>query len=1258
MIKPTLTGILFLLSQCVSLNSVAQKIDSVVIDGKQYYVYPFKKNVKTHYDYKNILDAEGDYTKQMKAYHKRLEKGDQTVTEKELEYMANIHEYISSSSRRPGYMTRKLIKAMRRNPYPMLTQYYSLETDVTPVLDPMPDGEYIQYFDDFCLTDEKGKCQNTGGIIAGKFFIKDNLLNGEAMWFNLKGDTLKHGHFEKGLKEGVWKIENRSINYSLQSLDRERYIELGSPEIDTVVEYFTFHKGAKNGEYRKYEDGIYPKEIGEFTDGEETGTWIFRDVQYKFDSNYEYGEVPIRDNNVITRRFTYASDDDTAIVCHPWIRKGLYNVYDGYYSDFDFYDSEPIRAIAEDLFSIAFEKEEELDLEEEMFDSHAMDDDLGHLRSDYFYDYYETGPTAYVFDTRNMSRIKRGSAIDSLGMTANYSGKYEVFYFNGEKEFTYEFKDGKLVKEDTIFWPNGQAHDVITKIADSNYYLRSIYDVEGKLFTSLVYDSLGDFVDYAYQYDDTKYIEIEGFKMVDAEYGNYQRYYAWDTLETELTAPVVVEASWGRTAHDRISRIEYDPIERVLTSKFYGANGEVYETIVKNFAEDLNSWTGTAVRTYGPYTLHITRSASISESHKMDSSDVSNIHYPVSRFDVTEEQQLFLDGKPYTGEVSVEVKGGREKVNTDEFDILIPHRKSSFAQKIEKNKRYRQLQRFREKGKPIKSLALSVLNSQSINYTLSERLMYMLLPENVINKVWRDGEDFYYELTGSVNEGTLKGYMLDGKPTGMWTFTDSKGNVKREAEFEKGEMNGVFREYEWQSTIPPYYGSVQLAKLINDSLPEERTLYLSREIDYKNDKMDGVYRNYNWLGKTLVEEHYKDGFMDGPAVERNALLVSFSNFKDGLPDGYYQTYLTLPGRDSILLYDLNFQDGLLQGESQAYHTNGALAKRGFFLNGDPIEDYEAFDSLGFKYHYVKFQYSYPIEEKLWEENQLSVRYLFDWEDSIRFVPSGFTQTESLDRLAAKLGLADDYLSKPYYGRNTLVSKWGVKCHMTKYYPNDTIARDGDLESSKKVGLWKYYGYNGDFLYQVNYFDSIFALNDSIKFKSKGIYTDVNAEGDTLYKAYVIEKFEKYDCSHTDHYEIRQLYTFWEADDSVGRMNGYVRNFYDNGTIQSEGEMKDGLPTGPWKLYDPFGKLNQYGYYVQGKRNGRWLSGDLSKTKYLGDICLNPNLPNLESEIKYRENLLDVIITNYKLGKALNRQFYDINMNQFQDVEEEEANLDD
>jgi hypothetical protein len=57
--------------------------------------------------------------------------------------------------------------------------------------------------------------------------------------------------------------------------------------------------------------------------------------------------------------------------------------------------------------------------------------------------------------------------------------------------------------------------------------------------------------------------------------------------------------------------------------------------------------------------------------------------------------------------------------------------------------------------------------------------------------------------------------------------------------------------------------------------------------------------------------------------------------------------------------------------------------------------------------------------------------------------------------------ADDYgyndygLQQAYYGRDRLVNKDGLEYHMTKFYPNDTIARIGRIDNGKKIGLWKF-----------------------------------------------------------------------------------------------------------------------------------------------------------------------------------------------------------
>ena len=76
--------------------------------------------------------------------------------------------------------------------------------------------------------------------------------------------------------------------------------------------------------------------------------------------------------------------------------------------------------------------------------------------------------------------------------------------------------------------------------------------------------------------------------------------------------------------------------------------------------------------------------------------------------------------------------------------------------------------------------------------------------------------------------------------------------------------------------------------------------------------------------------------------------------------------------------------------------------------------------------------------------------------------------------------------------------------------------------------------------------------------------------------------------------------------------------------------------------------------MSGKRNGRWLSGDLSKSKYIGDICLDPNLPNLEEEISKREKELEISVINYELGKTVTSENYDWNLNEVDPLMEEDA----
>lgn len=1292
-----------------------EEVDTMEIDGKEYLVYPFNAEFEISYHYWGI-QKEKKPRNQRYSYERYLDEvspmvpDSMIITKDEFKVLKKIigtksykkfqrlyipkfgpmpteeefKTYLKYRKRRPfkrknkGYQedkylqSRKFKKAVMANPYPMLLQDFEIESDVIPVLDPIPDGEYVQLYDSYCLLDEKGNCMWISDQVAGHFSIENNVLHGEATWLGVKGDTLKHGWFDHGLKEGVWKI----IEYKMNRLNEDEvdlYIESGSPTIDTTSEIIEFSKGSMNGKYQYFESGDLPLKEGYYTDNEETGEWIFRSGYFNDLGIYSIQEPG--DPAQIVSRYTL-NNDDSLIVKPILIRDGVIRYWGYDEGNFNFDSKYSIRDIPSRMYEPAFERELDLDLDEEKDNIRDYEYEYDGYEGEYGYEEYGYDDYGYddfgedsfshyqatIFDKNEEKYKKRGVVYDSIGAYPKYLGSYERYYPNGQLMYKHEFDNGLLKEEPIIYWDNGTVHDEVIFVADSNHYQRNVYDYDGKIYKSFVFDSIGDFVKIIREVDEIKYITIDGLEIKDYEYGNMWHYNIPDSVyEGTMTEQVLNNRTWSKIDTSTLWEGYYDPIERVRTITTYAVDGTQNYKFTGQFSEGFESWTGKSHYYFGDLELETIKSASFQEGRDKDSIPQLHATRMFHYFKVTDDCTLKQNGELYSGELKIDLSAKKLAIKSglvvemEAYDVD--------TEKLQKN-----FWTYKEKGKNKNPLELSQVNAS--NFTAgSASDVFGDIFQPLLGGFFRYSKpyDYYWEdeYYDEFDEGRkpkktkkkdqesrvelIEGSILDGKPIGEWTSYDQFGNVLMVVPFDKGEANGRVRYYDFQDPKNDY--EYYYDNQFQDTFPEKKTYYLSGIEDYVNGKMDGKSIEYNWLNEVVSEVDYKEGYPHGQSMERNNIATSISQYQDGALDGYMKTYLTLPGKDSLLLYDLLFQNGMLQGESKSYHTNGNISKRGFFLAGQPIDDYEGFDSLGFRYHYVKFNYSYPVEEKIWEENELSVRYMFDWEDSIYFSPIDITESESLDALLIKQGFGG--YGEPYYGRPSLVEKGGIDYRLTKYYPNDTVARDGMISKGRKSGCWEYFSYEGEKLHQIDYFDSIIVLNDSIKYNSKGIYTEVDADGAVLYESYIIEKFERYDCSHSDHYETRQLKTIWEANDTLNRMNGDVMNFYDNGTIQSAGKMKDGMPDGEWRFYDPNGKLNKYGHYVLGKRDGRWLSGDLSKTKYLGEICLNPNMPDIEEEIKYRENMLDIEIIYYKLGKSLHREFYDVNMNFRNNYDEDE-----
>ncbi|MDG1331641.1 MAG: hypothetical protein P8P74_04880 [Crocinitomicaceae bacterium] len=1229
-------------------------VDSIQHNGKQYYVYPFRKKVKIHHDYWKLIDDD-TFFEDYNNYFNRFN-GDWDFT-REAFQMAETEEYREELERelrdhwkwklRGRGFGKAATRTLRKRPGELMDVSYNHGKDVLPPFGTIPDGKYVQLFEEFCLVDADGKCQSDGYQIAGYFTINNNVIDGEAVWLNFKGDTLKKGSFVEGLKVGEWEIKHPTeVPYKIRGRDRKRLKKGGSIWQDYAMGLTNFKNGLPDGTYRYESYGSTQQVRGEFKLGEPSGEWRYLT------------------NSQLTLRMQMADPSDTVLSKKSLLRGAYMEQPRRYYRkegdervkhDMDCREA-PMPAFPNSFYEIQFEKlDEELELTGENEKSFDLTD--ARRYDPHSYRGYRRGSDGDVMVVDPVTGVlyPRWHVMDSLGARMKYDGVYEQYYMNGQLFFRYEFENGQLKSEDTLFWDNGNPLDVIVFEPDSNKYYRSLYDRGGYLYDIMIYDSLGSFIEYYSSKPPRNYeVEIDGLIAEENGYGrrayfNVQPvaffYRDNDTLKSEsLNSKVLLTRTWTRDTTIQ-TNIVYDAVSHEYISEKFNCFGDVHSRISRSFSDDFSGWTGKQESTYGDLTLRRKRSGIRYDVDEVDTLKHWSVRRAWNLYDVTSDVSLLKNEELFTGEFKMTSKGGQSRVKSKSNKVSVRHSSGYFGS----NRYYRA----RRKDKKAKRFMLnSITNgltfqgaSSQVNSDFSEYFFRLVHDYNRFMN--------YNAHSAMFSVKSVEGNFLDGKAHGIWTAYDSKGDVVSSLNFNRGEADGELKFYNYQNKRPKYGYIFEDRSL--DTFPKRRTRYLSQVINFKNGLREGKAVEYDWLGRVMTSGSFVNDEIDGKMISRNQEMHTEATFKEGYLDGYLKTYLTFPEMDSILLYDINLQNGMLNGESKSYHTNGKLAKRGFFLDGEPIEDYEAYDTLGFKFHYVKFQYGMPVEEKIWEENALSIRYQFNWEDSIEFHPDDITSTMSLEALLAKEGYRTYSVQEKYYGRTALIAKDDIECRMTKYYPNDTVARDGQLLNKQKTGLWKFYSYNGQFLYEANYFDSIIVINDSVKFKSKGILTDYDDAGNRLYNAYIIEKFEKYDCAHTDHYEIRQLITIDEENDSTGRMNGHVLNYYDNGTLQSQGTMKDGIPDGLWKFYDPFGKLNKMGNYTFGKRHGRWLEGDLEKKKYLGEICMNPNLPNIEEQQEYQENLLDITIINYVMGKLKNTQYYDLDMNRVMEIEESKNN---
>lgn len=1256
---------------------VSAQVDQVTIEGKTYLVYPHQQQVQSMQEYYLNFADRKEVIKRDDRNEKIVSVTEEPITD--LEKKGAI-KFPKSSKK---YL-KDFEQILELYPYFLVTTDNSISIDPTPALVNLPDGDYVMFYRDIPYI-SKRVLRYKNDIVAAYFSIRNNAISGPSTWFSADGKVVKSGNYEDSEKNGMWK----TFDYTLKPDTEYKYDPNESLEnrfknipYDTNTTTFHFSNGLKNGPYTVYEN----KELitsGHYTNDEESGTWELYEFKttVSFDKKKQLIITKSKDK-VLIDRYTIRSDKKrgkTPIIRHAVIpyEYSMYN-YEGSPADsLVLHNSGGDESIGYGatgdfpdfgtFFEVLEQDTNDLELPEESFTSYEGEEsyseygDYDYAMEERYMEHYN--PEEY-YEITNGKRYTLNDLIDSMGYLYKYEGVVEHYYNNGQLQYRFEVKDGALVKEEPVYWDNGTIANEVVFVADSNQYVQRYYDYNGVKYYESWYDSKGNILSKSDQ-DRGSFIDIDN-KKYERNLGQPTYIYSSDEeLETgEMPERILLVQELFKVNLSVAKQIVFYPKTRTLEAFQRNLMGDtaVREEVV--FSEDYLNMNAVRTTHFKNIELRTIENGVLDEYWKNYISDTFTIEklafFWEYKYSYDGDHEIRVNGKPFTGTFKLNDQKGSFSVKASDQSIVITLPKDAADVKLYQSA----VKAYLKSGKRADILLgyLPEFNGSSrLSHAVSglfNHLYGIFLPMYDWQSYGLDsnGEsenyppDFRAEAKPDSYISSTEGKYLNGKPEGIWTYKDQFGKVRSTIGYKNGEAHGESFDY---SVIYPKAKpkktdeySYEYADPLSlfEEYPSKKTYYLDTKCAFKNGELEGPMVELNWKGDTLSYAVYKDGAKEGVEFKRNKLFYAQSYYQNGFLDGTVKTYFTYPGRDSILIFDLAFKNGMLQGQSVAYHANGKLAKKGFFLNGEPIDDYEAYDTLGFRYQYVKFQYNQPVEEKIWEENELSVRYEFDWRDSIPFNFGDITGSTSIEQLIYQAGFSDYGLYEPYYGRPSLVNKSGIDYNITKYYPNDTIARIGTISKGVKTGCWKYFNYYGKKLMEVEYFDTIIQVNDSIRFKSKGILYYLDEHDNPLSKSWIIEKFEKYDCAHTDHNEERMLYCFWEKDSTQHRRNGYVKNYYDNGSIQNEGWVKDGLPTGIWKIYDVNGNLNQVGEYVQGKRNGRWLKGDLGSVKNMSDICLNPNLENLDAILSYQEKLLDVSVITYRMGKELKRKYYGINMN--------------
>ena len=1219
--------------------------DSLSVDfylNQKHTVYPYPEEINNFYYWNTQFQYEQDENGLI-ITNKNYDSAYISYTSREKQYQQIINNFI---------------------------EFNDFNFDIPPLLDSLPNGIYIRYFKSIPYNDAD-TIKYLKNKVSSIFHIENNILHGRVIWFSpIEQIPFKKGFYKNGKKEGEWSMktsfeENLTLkkrkegkntnkikfykpipyttfnetkctfkNGYLHGIETTKFYD---PSIkDTITFIYNYNLGVKEGAYFHSLNKIILSQ-GNYKNDMPSGEWFFYNWKlHKPKSKFKYDI----ENRILIEHFKV--NDELLNGNSPVIRLNYENLpvnHDNSSKHYDpfYYNNKNRKEIMPTFLNNSFNFYYRLFVKNES----KLFNVLIPFNGGGQYIHYNNIYTNYY--------------------TFNFN-EYERYYPNGQLFLKFKTVNGNLEREnDTIFRENGLPMNIVNYFDDRKEYEQKFIDTLGNLEQHILFNAQGHQIKILFPAELTVKIDtmriIEGNTYIAEE--NYQynikneikTYRLNDEISLKDQDSVYLTGKYDEKTSSIISKTTYFPKKH---------KGTITKTIEEKFAY-LNAifQLDTILKTNN-YSEIITMGQLSFRYSKKDTLNVNNCYYSnYNKLIDTSNQQIkynsyYLDLADFNNSKNGSTLFYRNKPFTGN---LFLHLHSSF-QKVIKT-----------------TTGIHIYLSKKENHEVLLNQLLRPLTYYIPTKITKETLDPFNNFKESntvfpekfYNATLIKIPLKNGLFEGETTIKNGFDSILANISFTENEINGSVEIYSYYPQFRYYNSNGHLG--FN---PSEPIYFMSEKNEFLHSNNYHYSISFDKNNDTINIGNYKYGRPTGINSKFTFNKITKTKYDEGLKNGKE----IICDSNHIVLADLNYENNELNGEAFFYFTSGSLFQKAKFKNGKLIDSLFVYKLDKTLDKIILYDTNYFQKEMIFQNgkavkevtnNTTQVRSLIYCVNTSNSQPNDSTITTEVcmfyeqnrypnpyNKLIHSHFTEEQFNNSPYKTIAAVSEYFSdlipleIDCYTKEFDENGKILKEGAFGKSKfhsysaiKIGLWKYNPpYQNS--YTVFYHDTLVKINDSLSFNSKGIFTDLDAAGIPISKRHIIEDQQLYNCGQNETYDINTYYVIYEKDSSQHLINGFVKYYYTNGVKQSEGINKNGLPTGIWKYYNDNGSLREIGRYINGEKHGRWLSGDLSKFAYLGDVCLDMKNPEQEELQKILENRLRINETYFENGKITLRNYFEIN----------------